>query len=227
MLIYATGDLHYPEYKELFQSSLKKMKDQPDLFLLAGDISAAFHPRQWYNVVKLLKKFKCPIIAVPGNSDFDQHLELIQKICGEKIKLLNDELIDLKISGKTISIIGSRGVLDMPTPWQLAHIADAKMLYEERAKKIKELVKKMRGDFKILLTHYAPVYETVEGEAESIKPQLATNLLYEVIDKKYLDLVVHAHAHCGTAFANISGVPVFNVSLPLNNEIVVIDTEKI
>ena len=54
------------------------------------------------------------------------------------------------------------------------------------------------------------------------------NQLYEnVINNRKPNLVIHGHSHRGSRHAWIETTPVFNVSFPLNREIVVIDTDKI
>ncbi|MFH7864930.1 MAG: metallophosphoesterase [Candidatus Aenigmatarchaeota archaeon] len=221
MLIFATSDVHYPTNKDLFLESLKKLKENPDLFLLAGDMSEAFHPNQWKNILKALEKISCPIVAVPGNTEFDENIDLIKEICKGKIVFLNNEIFRIEVENKKISIFGSRGVLDEPTPWQKRNIPEIEKKYEEIAENIKKLVKKEKGDIKILLTHYSPSYLTVEGEMESIKPQLATHKLDEILNKNFLTIAIHGHAHFGTKFAQTS-IPIYNVALPLNREIVVI-----
>jgi calcineurin-like phosphoesterase family protein len=51
--------------------------------------------------------------------------------------------------------------------------------------------------------------------------------LYEnVFVQRKPSLVIHGHSHRGTKQAWVDTVPIFNVSLPLNKQIVVIDTEK-
>jgi Icc-related predicted phosphoesterase len=69
----------------------------------------------------------------------------------------------------------------------------------------------------VVVTHYAPIAATVQGEPAEILPYLGTSRLAEVVDRHGAELVVHGHAHHGCPDGKTTGgVPVHNVSLPLN-----------
>ncbi|HKZ45541.1 MAG TPA: metallophosphoesterase, partial [archaeon] len=55
---------------------------------------------------------------------------------------------------------------------------------------------------------------------------LGSQVYEKVFWERKPDLVVHGHSHRGTKRAWVDTVPVFNVAMPLNREIVIIDTEK-
>jgi hypothetical protein len=60
------------------------------------------------------------------------------------------------------------------------------------------------------------VQQTVEGEPLEIYPFLGSSRLEEPINTYHVSLVVHSHAHRGRLEGKTStGVPVYNVSLPL------------
>ena len=64
--------------------------------------------------------------------------------------------------------------------------------------------------------HYAPIRETVEGEPLEIFPFLGSSRLEEPINRYEVSVVVHGHAHRGRPEGRTAtGVPVYNVSLPL------------
>lgn len=222
MLIAATADIHYPEYKDLFLKSLARLKN-PDIILLAGDICAPGVPNAWYAVLNYLKRFNCQVVAVPGNTEFDKYIGLIKNICEKHAIFLNDQSCELHVGKEKVTIIGSRGVLDQPTSWQLLHLADIKETYQERAKKLIKNIKAATGNVKILLTHYAPTFATLHGEPEDIFLQLGTKKFEEILHPAFLTMAIHGHAHHGTRFANINDVPVYNVSLPLNKSIIEIE----
>ena len=72
--------------------------------------------------------------------------------------------------------------------------------------------------FRIVLLHYAPTTETLEGERRDIWAFLGTDRLAVPIAEHTPDLVLHGHAHAGT-FADVAGeVPVYNVSVPVMGE---------
>jgi Icc-related predicted phosphoesterase len=68
---------------------------------------------------------------------------------------------------------------------------------------------------RVVLLHYAPIGETLVGEAREIWTMLGTDRLAAPISEHEPDLVLHGHAHAGTFRGSIGGVPVYNVSVPV------------
>src|SRR5258708_9329650 len=68
----------------------------------------------------------------------------------------------------------------------------------------------------VVVTHYAPVVDTLQGESPEILPYLGTSLMAQVIDRYGAGLALHGHAHRGKADRKTPpGVPVHNAALPL------------
>jgi len=201
---------------------------EPDLFLLAGDIYEFRSPEIYGLILDFikLKKWKCPIIAVYGNREFDEDIDEIKKICKNKITFLDDESLELKIKNKTVGIVGTRGSLDMPTWWQSKHVPDVKKAYLKRTKKCEELLEKLKVDIKILLSHYTPTYKTLVGENPKIYGVLGSKKFEDILIKTKTTFAVHGHAHYGKALAFVDSIPVFNVCFSINKKIVEIDTNN-
>ena len=72
--------------------------------------------------------------------------------------------------------------------------------------------------FRIVLLHYAPTTETLEGERRDIWAFLGTDRLAVPIAEHAPDLVLHGHAHAGTFEGRVGEVPVYNVSVPVMGE---------
>ena len=68
---------------------------------------------------------------------------------------------------------------------------------------------------RIVLLHYAPTKETIEGEPETIWTYLGSERLPEPIAEHTPDLVLHGHGHRGSFAGRIDDVPVFNVGVPV------------
>jgi Icc-related predicted phosphoesterase len=69
---------------------------------------------------------------------------------------------------------------------------------------------------KIVVLHYAPIKDTIEGEPHEIWPFLGSSRLVEPINRRQVDAVFHGHAHVGTLEGQTSaGVKVFNVAKPI------------
>jgi Icc-related predicted phosphoesterase len=86
----------------------------------------------------------------------------------------------------------------------------------DEALKIEAALARLRTQHLIALLHYAPIVQTVEGEPLEIYPFLGSSRLEEPIGRYPVSLVVHGHAHRGQPEGMTkSGVPVYNVSMPL------------
>ena len=81
---------------------------------------------------------------------------------------------------------------------------------------LERAMSQLRTKKRVVVLHYSPIAETVQGEATEIFPFMGTSRLAEVVDRHGADLVVHGHAHHGVPEGHTStGVPVYNVALPL------------
>jgi len=229
MLVSAISDLD-PLGVDLepFWDVIKKA-NEPDLFLLGGDIYEYRNPEIYGLILDFIKmkKWVCPIIAVFGNREFDEDIDEIKKICKSRITFLDDESIELKVKNKKVGIVGTRGSLDFPTWWQSTHVPDIRKAYLERIKKCGELLENLKVDIKILLSHYAPTYKTLVGENPKIHSVLGSKKFEDVLVKTKTSFAIHGHAHYGTALAFVDSIPIFNVSFTVNRKIVEIDTDNL
>jgi Icc-related predicted phosphoesterase len=84
------------------------------------------------------------------------------------------------------------------------------------ALKLEAALARLRTERLIALLHYAPVQGTVDGEPLEIYPFVGSSRLEEPIGRYPVSFVVHGHAHRGQLEGRTkSGVPVYNVSMPL------------
>ncbi len=229
MIISAISDLDVLGLDmEPFWDIMKKAR-KPDLLLFAGDMYEFENPEAYGLILDFIKliKWDCPIVAVFGNREFDEEIDDIKKASKNKIKFLNEESTELKIKGKSIGIVGSRGSLDIPTWWQFNHVLGIGDTYKERTEKIKEMLAGLKTDIKILLTHYSPTYKTLKGESPKYYGGMGSKKLEKVLKETRPTFAVHGHAHYGIPLAFVEGVPVFNVCFELNKRIVEIDPEKL
>ena len=72
-------------------------------------------------------------------------------------------------------------------------------------------------DVRVALLHYAPVEATLVGEPPGLWPFLGSYLLAEAADAAGAALILHGHAHAGSAeeARTPGGVPVRNVAQPV------------
>ena len=75
----------------------------------------------------------------------------------------------------------------------------------------------LRTDRAVVLLHYAPITETLEGEPLEIFPFLGNSRLAETIDRfDNVKAAFHGHAHRGAHRGTTpGGVPVYNVARPV------------
>jgi len=227
MIIAATGDVHSPRYYEQFVVSLDRLNVKPDLFLIAGDMidRGAFEE---YDKIHnaFFGKINCPIVACFGNNEFQEKREEIKKRYSD-IKFLDDDSLIMKIGYSYVGVVGTTGSLDTPTPWQKKNLPNIERTYDERVSFVERHLIRMTTNFKILLMHYAPTYKSLEGENPRFYSSMGSNKYERVLMERKPNLVVYGHSHRGAKQVWIDSVPVLNVALPLNREIVIIDTEKL
>jgi len=227
MIIAATGDVHSPRYFDEYVRAVDELQVKPQLFLITGDMvhrGVLAEYEKIYNV--LFGRISCPIVACFGNNEFEEiRAQLKRKY--PTIRFLDDQSVILRANYTTVGIVGTTGSLETPTPWQRRNIPNIERLYVERVDLVRRHLERMIVEFKIVLMHYAPTYKTLEGENPRFYSSMGWNVYENVLTQQKPDLVVHSHSHRGKKMAWVNTVPVFNVSLPLNREIVVIDTAKL
>ena len=227
MLIAATSDIHFPKGYENFLKSIDKMIEKPDLFLLAGDIVNNGNLSEFdkfYNII--FGKFNCPIISCFGNTELPNFREDVKKRYKD-IKFLEDESFKIDIKGKSVGIFGTTGSLEQATSWQKINIPDIEKIYEKRIQLTESILREMKTDFKILLMHYVPTFKTLEGENPKFYSTMGSRTYENIINNQKPNIVIHGHSHFGIKTAWLNSIPIYNVSFPVNKDIVFINTDKI
>jgi len=215
LTIAAVADIHSPRFLSLFKKALDNVRlSDCNVFILAGDLvekGKVFHAKALFDL--LYKKFKGPIIATFGNEDYEEIEPKLREYFPEVI-WLNDQYYDLTINDFKIRIIGSRGVLEKPTPWQAKNIPNIKNIYYRRIKLLEAMLRSSPNPT-ILVTHYAPTFKTLKGEPPSIWVYMGSRKMENIISKYRPLAVIHGHAHKSVIEkVIINDVPIFNVSLP-------------
>lgn len=236
LIIAATSDVHSPRRFDVFLKAIDDMEVlevRPHLFLIAGDMVHRGETEEYEKVYNtMFGKITCPIVACFGNNEFTEKREYLKQRF-RNIRFLDDQSINVPVSlpGASrelyVGIVGTTGSLETPTPWQRANIPNIERIYTERITMVERHLNHMRADFKILLMHYAPTYKTLEGENPRFYSSMGWNVYENVIIRQKPNLVLHGHSHRGTKRVWVDSVPVFNVSLPLNGKIVIINTDKL
>src|SRR5262249_23629398 len=86
----------------------------------------------------------------------------------------------------------------------------------EEALKLEKALARLRTATRVAVLHYAPIEATVTGEPAGLFPFLGSSRLEEPLNRYGVSGAVHGHAHHRSPEgATQTGVPVYNVSLPV------------
>jgi uncharacterized protein len=220
MRVAATADLHFtPARFSAVHDQLNRVRDEADVFVLAGDLTNYGRPEEMEPLVNVLVRLRLPTVAVLGNHDYEsgRELELMRMLTQEGIKVLDGSAYERDGVGfaGTKGFIGGfgRGVLTAFGEQEIKSFVRASI---DEALKLERAMSQLRTHKRLVVLHYAPVTSTIQGEAPEIYPFLGTSRLAEVIDRHGADLVVHGHAHNGKCDGQTpGGVPVHNVAITL------------
>jgi len=228
--VYATADIHSPRYLPLFREALARLEEEPCLLLLAGDVVERGRADMVEPVVKALREElgSTRVIAVYGNEEYEETRGRLVKLSAGVIEWLDDSIAYAECGGERIAVVGTTGALDRPTRWQRRHRPHLARVYAERPKRIAALLEEARrhANRVILLSHYGLARATLRGEDPRIWPEMYSSAMEDIVRKLKPDAGVHGHAHNGTPYALVGGVPVYNVALPLNKRIVKIEWRR-
>src|SRR3954471_22267103 len=220
MRIAATADLHFtPARFSALHDQLNRVRDEADVFVLAGDLTNFGRPDEMEPLLNVLVRLRLPVIAVLGNPDFesDRQIELMRMLTQEGIKVLDGSAYERDGVGfaGTKGFVGGfgRGVLTAFGEPEIKTFVRASI---DETLKLERAMSQLRTKKRVVVLHYAPVVTTVEGEATEIYPFMGTTRLAEVVDRHGADLVVHGHAHHGQLEGKTTGgSPVYNVAITL------------
>jgi Icc-related predicted phosphoesterase len=217
MRIAATADLHFsPQRHTAIGEQLGRVRDEADLLILAGDLTNYGQPAEMEQLLTVLVRVRVPIVAVLGNHDYESGAEgsLMRMMTTEGIKILDGTAYERDGVGfaGTKGFPGGfgRGALTAFGEPQVKAFVQAAI---DEALKLERAMSQLRTQKRVVVLHYAPIADTVQGEAPEIYAYLGSSRLAEVVDRNGADLVVHGHAHHGAASGKTTaGIPVHNVA---------------
>jgi len=154
---------------------------------------------------------------VLGNHDFEngKEVELVRMMTAEGIKVLDGSAYERDGVGfaGTKGFVGGFG-REMLTAFGEREIKQFVQASIDEALKLERAMALLRTDKRVVVLHYSPVVDTVEGEVREIFPFMGTSRLGEVVDRMGANLVVHGHAHHGKMDGRTpGGIPVHNVAI--------------
>jgi Icc-related predicted phosphoesterase len=196
---------------------------QADLLLVAGDLTRLGTSAEGAVVADELAGLPVPVLAVLGNHDHHscEQDHLVDVLEGRGIRVLEGDGTVVEVGGTTVGVAGVKGfgggfLGASGSEFGEAEFKDFMRTARESADALGHALGSLHTDVRIAMTHYAPVPDTLLGEAPEIYPFLGSHRLADAVDAAGADLVVHGHAHVGTEVGSTAGgVPVRNVALPV------------
>ena len=216
----AVGDLHCTKTSQgAFQPMFARLPEAADMLLLAGDITDYGLPEEARIVARELAALRLPIVAVLGNNDYEsgKEDEVRQILVDAGVVVLDGDACEINGVG-IAGVKGFGGGFGQRAlgPWGETIIKQFVHAAVDEALKLEAALARLRTEHLVALLHYAPVQQTAEGEPPEIFPFIGSSRLEEPINRYPVSLVLHGHAHRGQLEgATKSGVPVYNVSMPL------------
>jgi Icc-related predicted phosphoesterase len=217
MRIAAIGDLHCEETSAgEMRLLLEGIEQEADLLMMAGDLTNMGRPKEMSVLLNDLYHFPLPIVAVVGNHDHESDSVeiLIEMMIDSGIHVLNCSTYQLDDVGfvGTKGFCGGFGKRAVQGFGERALKAFVQAGIDEAAC-LDDALKQLTTTRKIAVLHYAPIVETLEGEAREVYPFLGSSLLADALDRHGVDLIVHGHSHNGSPQGYTQGgIPVHNVS---------------
>jgi Icc-related predicted phosphoesterase len=216
----AIGDLHCARTSEgAFQALFAKIAESADILLVAGDLTDYGLPDEARVLARELAGIHLPIVAVLGNHDVESGKgdEVRQILTDAGVVILDGDAYETHGIG-IAGIKGFGGGFGPRAlgPWGEGIIKQFVREAVDEALKLEAALARLRTRHMLAVVHYSPIQQTVEGEPLEIYPFLGSSRLEEPLNRYPVSLVVHGHAHRGQLQGKTaSGVPVYNVSMPL------------
>jgi Icc-related predicted phosphoesterase len=224
MRIAAVSDIHYnKESRGKEQELFRAVCNEADAFLMCGDLTDHGHEEEARVLAEDLHTYsRIPMIGILGNHDYESgEPEKVRTILEEAgVKMLDGESLVLDGIGFA-GVCGFAGGFDRWSlnPWGEPVIKQFVQVTVEEVLKLESALTRLETEKRIVLLHYSPIRQTVEGECPEIFPFLGSSRLEDPLNHYDVTAAFHGHAHHGTAEGKTSkDIPVYNVSLPVLRE---------
>ena len=220
----ACGDIHCrPDVPNPTLDAIAELDGVADLLLLAGDLTTCGNPEEAQPVADVCSRLELPVVAVLGNHDLHANRaeELVDVLERGGVRVLDGASAIFPIKGLEVGVAGAKGFVG---GFQGSHLPDfgepsLRGIYREAGEEVAGLDGALHEiavcALRLVVLHYSPTAETLEGEPQGIWTYLGTDRLAAPLLEHEPDLVVHGHAHAGRFAGRVGEVEVFNVSVPV------------
>lgn len=221
MRIAAVGDLHCKKGSAgAFEPLFAAMGAAADVLVLCGDLTDyGLAEEARVLAAELAAARTVPVVGVLGNHDYESgEADQVKRILTDAgVRLLDGD-------GCEIQGVGFAGVKGLCggfgeralQPWGEDIIK--RLVHEtvDEALKLESALARLPGPERVVILHYAPIRETVEGEALEVIPFLGSSRLEEPLLRYPVSAVFHGHAHHGRLEGRTrNDTPVYNVCVPV------------
>ena len=220
----AAGDLHcHDGNREHVADAIAGLDGHADVLLLAGDLTTHGEPEQAAILADACRGRPFPIFAVLGNHDWhaDRAAEVTAVLQNAGVTVLEREHVVCRLGGVEVGIVGLKGFVGGFDGHRLPDFGEPQLraLFADTAEDVAALDEGLREiahcPVRVVLLHYAPIAETLEGEPPEIWSMLGTDRLAGPLIEHQPQLVLHGHAHAGRFAGSLGAVAVHNVSVPV------------
>jgi Icc-related predicted phosphoesterase len=218
----AAADIHASDAsRERVERAFADLAGEADVVLLAGDLTTSGEPEQADVVAAACRQLDVPIFAVLGNHDFhaERTAALEEVLAGAGVRLLDRGCATCEVDGLEVGVVGTKGFVGGFPGSALPDFGEPllRRVYAETTAEAEAIAHGLQAivhcDLRIVLLHYAPVVDTLEGEPPGIHTYLGCERLAKPIAENGADLVLHGHAHAGSFEGCIGDIPVYNVAV--------------
>jgi len=218
----AAADIHASGVsRERVERAFADLDGEADVVLLAGDLTTGGEPEQAEVIAAACRGLDVPIFAVLGNHDHHagRTEELEEVLADAGIRLLDRECATCEMDGLEVGVVGTKGFVGGFPGSALPDFGEPllRRVYAETSAEAEAIARGLQAivhcDVRIVLLHYAPVVDTLEGEPLGIQTYLGSERLATPIAEYGADLVLHGHAHAGSFEGSIGEIPVYNVAV--------------
>jgi uncharacterized protein len=220
--IAAAADIHACEpHRERIDTAFAEVDDEADLILLAGDLTTRGEPEEASMLADACSGLATPVYAVLGNHD--HHLgrgdEVADALRDGGVIVLDRDSAVAAVVGVDVGIVGTKGFVGGFPGSSLPDFGEPllRRMYAETSAEVEAIERGLQAvahcPLRIVLLHYAPIVETLEGEPIGIWNLLGSARLGLPVAEYRPDLVLHGHAHAGRFEGAIGETPVYNVAV--------------
>jgi Icc-related predicted phosphoesterase len=217
----AVSDIHYSKTANgTLEDLFRQASQAADVLLLCGDLTDHGLPEE----VEVLTAdihahISIPVLAVLGNHDFESGNEDVVRDMLEDagVKVLDGDCVVVEEIGFA-GVSGFAGGFDRwaLNPWGERAIKQFVQATIDEVLKLETALSRLETERRLVLLHYAPIRQTIEGEPPEIFPFLGSSRLEDPLNHYGVDMAFHGHAHKGTPEGHTAqNVPIYNVSMPL------------